>query len=288
MRRVVLTRPEAQASAWRDALAHAGWQVWSLPLIEIAAASDEEPRLRAIACLHEQQAIMFVSSPAVQHFFTQNNDQKRQFARIQPAHNAIEIIVNRRIRCWATGLGTVASLLQCGVPRELIDAPSEDAESFDSEGLWQRVSAQIRSASGVLEGSAPDGRAPRRVLIVRGTDVGIPSASRDWLAEQIRAAGGRADVVSVYERRAPQFSREQVQQALSCAQDGSIWLLSSSQAVRHLPSLGLQGGYRHARALCTHPRIAQAAHAAGFGVVQSTQPLIADVLRGLESLHVSS
>lgn len=179
------------------------------------------------------------------------------------------MIVNGGIRCWATGPGTVSALLAEGVPHEHIDAPSE---RFDSESLWAQVAGQVKNGTGVL--------------IVRGVDVDTPAASRDWLAQQIRSAGGHAEFLAVYERRAPQLSPEQQHTSQTAAQDGSVWLLSSSQAVHHLiagvPGLDL----RHARALCTHPRIAETARAAGFGVVQSTQPVMDEVLRGLESLHV--
>lgn len=261
MRRVVLTRPALQASSWHAQLLAADWQVISLPLIDIAASSDTQPLLDAQQRLAGYDAIMFVSSSAVWHFFNENQG----VARINIAHNAINTIAINAIRCWVTGPGTAAALRAHAVAEGLVDAPSD---TFDSESLWRQVASQIQVG--------------RRVLIVRGIDVGSASASRDWLADQIRAAGGQADVLAIYERRAPTWNAEQLQWAATSARDGSIWLLSSSQAIRHLPP----NNYSQARALCTHPRIVQAACAAGFGVVHSTQPLLPEVLRGLESLNV--
>jgi len=43
--------------------------------------------------------------------------------------------------------------------------------------------------------------------------------------------------------------------------------------------------WTRARALVTHPRIAQMAQRCGFGTVMPTKPAVSDVLQTLESLH---
>jgi uroporphyrinogen-III synthase len=63
--------------------------------------------------------------------------------------------------------------------------------------------------------------------------------------------------------------------------DGSIWLFSSSEAIAHLP-IGLDWG--QARALATHPRIAQAAREAGFGQVLQSRPALPEVLASIKSV----
>ncbi|MEX1165450.1 MAG: uroporphyrinogen-III synthase, partial [Hydrogenophaga sp.] len=86
-----------------------------------------------------------------------------------------------------------------------------------------------------------------------------------------------------YERGAPVWSDALRAQAKAAAATNSLWLLSSSEAVLHLVE-GLPGqSWAQAAALATHPRIAEAALEAGFGVVQSARPALPDVLRALES-----
>jgi uroporphyrinogen-III synthase len=56
-----------------------------------------------------------------------------------------------------------------------------------------------------------------------------------------------------------------------------------------LAQAGLAGvDWRQARAIATHPRIAQAARAAGWGVVVESRPALDDIvmcLRSIESRH---
>ena len=99
------------------------------------------------------------------------------------------------------------------------------------------------------------------------------------------SAGGQADFVAAYERRAPQFSAAQFALAQQAACDGAVWLFSSAQAVANLNAALPGQDWAAACALATHPRIAQAARAAGFGVVFESRPTLADVVAALQ-LHV--
>jgi uroporphyrinogen-III synthase len=63
-----------------------------------------------------------------------------------------------------------------------------------------------------------------------------------------------------------------------------VWLFSSSEAVAHLRSLAPGQSWSRACALATHPRIAQAARAAGFGVVCESRPTMAELIASIESL----
>jgi uroporphyrinogen-III synthase len=208
---------------------------------------------------------MWVSGNAVGYFFKPNQATGQQ----NIAGAAINsVVADTRLRHWATGPGTVAALVQHGVPVAQIEAPDADAAQWDSEALWQRVAGQIKPGS--------------TVLILRGIDVGTPNASRDWLATQVRAAGGAVEFAAVYERRAPQFSTAQIAWAQQAAGDGSVWVFSSSQAVTHLPAI--EGGWQDARCVATHERIAQAARAKGFAVVCTSRPAMEDVVRSIKSM----
>jgi uroporphyrinogen-III synthase len=100
------------------------------------------------------------------------------------------------------------------------------------------------------------------------------------LVEQLEQAGAAVEAVAVYERRAPEFSPAQLERMHRACGDGSIWLFSSSEAIAHLPA-GLD--WRQARALATHPRIAQAAQQAGFARVIQSRPALPEVLASIKS-----
>lgn len=170
-------------------------------------------------------------------------------------------------RFLAPGPGTVAALRQAGVPDAQIDAPAVDAEQFDSEALWAVVGT--RSWRG------------QRVLIVRGQSAAASaSPGRDWLAQRFTAAGAQVDMLAVYQRCVPRFTPVQLQRMETAAQDGSVWLFSSSEALAHLPPRDWSRG----RAIATHPRIAAAAQAAGWGVVAQSRPALEDIIASIESM----
>jgi uroporphyrinogen-III synthase len=275
--RVIVTRPAQQADAWVQALQAQGLQAQSFPLIEIADALQPAARttLQARVLGEPEFAVcMWVSSNAV-HYFFEPNQALGHISKAQAATDSIASdlpVATPAVRHWATGPGTVQALQRHGVPLAQIDAPAADAPQWDSQALWARVCPQVQTGS--------------RVLILRGQDVGTPSASRDWLACQVRAAGGTVEFAAVYQRRAPQWSAQQCAWAQQAAQDGSVWVFSSSQAVAHLPPLpALRGasGWSQARCIATHPRIAQAAQARGFAVVCTSRPSVQDVAQSIKS-----
>ncbi len=261
--RVILTRPAGDAPAWADALQASGYSAVVLPLIEVGPTTHAQPVLQAWTQWPEFQAVMFVSAQAVRYFFDS-----------QPAG----VIWPHGPRCWATGPGTHKALLQAGVPDACIDSPAADATQFDSEALWQRVSDQVQKA--------------KPVLIVRGHDVNPQAPSkpplngtgRDWLAQQLQAAGASVQFVVAYERRAPMWSTEQKVLAAQAAADGSVWCFSSSQAIQNLVLAMPAQSWDKARCIATHPRIGQAAQALGFGEIHMSKPSLADLLVSLESL----
>jgi uroporphyrinogen-III synthase len=174
-----------------------------------------------------------------------------------------------KTRAWATGPGTAEALRQAGWPADRIDAPAADAPQFDSEALWSQVQHQAQ--------------APLRVLIVRGSDAQGRMAGRDWLATQLAEAGVQVDTVVAYARRLPALDGAALARARRAADDGTVWLFSSSEAVANLLALLPGQPWRGARAVATHPRIARAARQAGFGAVRESRPALADVAASIES-----
>jgi uroporphyrinogen-III synthase len=275
--RVILTRPAGQADAWLQGLKAQGFDAQSFPLIEIADALQPQQRDALHARVFAQQEFsvcMWVSANAVNYFF-QSNMLLVPVARMQAAPQLIANVINHKtgnLRHWATGPGTVQALLEQGIPLAQMDAPGLHSAQWDSESLWAGVAHQVHAGS--------------KVLILRGEDIGTPNASRDWLADQVRATGAQVELAAVYQRRAPLFSAQQTAWAEQAALDGSVWVFSSSQAISHLPPLdAVQGGsgWSQARCIATHARIAQAAQARGFAVVCTSRPTLQDVAQSLKS-----
>ncbi len=254
---VLVVRPRAQARAWVAELEALGVAARALPLIEILPAPDRAgvqavfDRLAAMDDVPEElrPMLVFVSPNAVLGFFAAAAASTRAW----PAH------------AWAgaTGPGTVAALRECGVPAQRIAAPSADAAQFDSEALWARIAGWPWRS--------------RPVWIVRG------NGGRDWLGQQLRAAGADVRVVQSYGRAAPALSADE-RALLAQAQAEPVrwvWIFSSSEAIAHLEALAPGADWRAGRALASHPRIAERATALGFGAVRVIAPTPAAVAAAL-------
>jgi len=249
--RVLVTRPAAQAATWVQALQQQGIDAVALPLIDIVGAPDAAAVADAWAQLPSRKLVVFVSPNAAEQFFAQ-----------APSGAAWPAAV------WAAsvGPGTTQILRQLGVPADRIVEPAADSAQFDSESLWQQLAQQ-------------DWRgAP--VLIVRG------DGGRDWLADTLRTHGADVAFVAAYRRAAPALDGElarQLDDALA-RPASCVWFFSSSEAVGHLAQLRPGASWAGARAIATHPRIAQRARDCGFGVVHETRPTLDAVVACIQSI----
>jgi len=165
-----------------------------------------------------------------------------------------------QLPCLVDGPGTRAALLAAGWPEGLIDSPDEDSPQFDSEALWALVAQRVQVAVAASP-SRPT------VLIVRGADAHGQLAGRDWLALQLESAGLQVLQAVAYVRQAPELTAAEQNRARQAVRDGSAWLFSSSEAAQHLAQACPDLPLAQARALATHPRIAQRLQQAGWGRV---------------------
>ena len=223
------------------------------PLIDIVGAADRSALVAAWQGLTMRRLVVFVSINAAVYFFA-----ARPTGAVWPTTTLAA----------APGPATGDALRAEGLGEASIVEPPSTAPQFDSEALWQRLEAhEWRGAS---------------VLVVRG------DGGRDWLAEQLVAAGASVDSVAAYRREPPRFdaaARRLVDQALAEPQ-AWIWLFSSSQAIGHLEAAAGAGVGRWGRsqAIATHPRIARRAEAAGFQPVFEAGPGIDAVVACLQSI----
>jgi len=246
---LIVVRPRAQADEWVGALQALGVAARALPLIDIRPAPEPDRVAAAFAGIASasaaaqedeaaQPVVVFVSPNAVDGCFAALG------GAAWPAH------------AWAaaTGPGTIAALRAAGVDEAHIVGPSPEAGTFDSEALWHRVEAWAWQA--------------RPVWIVRG------NGGRDWLASRLADAGARVAFVQAYARALPRLDEAgRALLAAACAEPaGWTWMFSSSEAIDNLHGLAPKADWRSARALATHPRIAERARALGFGQVDVVAP----------------
>lgn len=235
--RLIVTRPAAQALDWVEVLRARGIDAQALPLINIAALDDPAPVHAAWHRLAGLSLVVFVSANAVAQFFA---------ARPTAAGWPVGLAAG------STGPGTTAALHAAGVDQ--VEAPAADAPQYDSEALWCRLSSWPWAG--------------RRVLVVRGAD------GRDWLAEQLRLRGAEVAFVAAYRRQRPVLDQP-ARLLLADAQAAPaqhLWVFSSSEALTHLQALAPDADWSRARAVASHPRIAEAARRAGFGRVDRVAP----------------
>ena len=252
MPRVIVTRPAVQAASWVQRLAARGIDAVAVPLIEIGDAPDAGAVRAAWAGLPSRRLVVFVSVNAVLQFFA---------ARPADAEWPLTLLVA------APGPGTAEALRSEGVAAATIVEPADDAPQLDSEALWERLSAHAWRGA--------------RVLVVRG------DGGREWLAEQLAAAGAEVDTVASYLRRVPQLTAE-VQRRIdaACADPaGHVWLFSSSEAIANLEHLAGAAAGGGSRAIATHPRIAARARQAGFATVSEVAPGIDAVAACIQSMR---
>jgi uroporphyrinogen-III synthase len=250
---VLVTRPAAQAEVWVARLRAQGVDARALPLIAIEPVSDAAPLHAAWQSLDACALAMFVSPNAVTGFFA-----ARPAGAAWPAP----------LRAAATGPGSVEALLAAGVPRERCIAP--EAAPFDSAALWQRLRHE-------------DWRG-REVLIVRG------DGGRDEFAGALRDAGAAVRFVQAYARHAPRWSAEEtaLARAALAAPERHLWLLSSGEAVDHLAALLPGTDWSRARAIASHPRIAERARGLGLGRVALAAPTLPALLESIASVESSA
>jgi len=121
------------------------------------------------------------------------------------------------------------------------------------------------------------------VLIVRA------EAGREWLGERLREAGCRVEYAAVYRRviHSPSGEQRAALAATCSVGDRAVVMLTSSEAVAALDRQltegpEIQSWLRRGRALCSHPRIAQAALAAGYSEARECEPTAAAVMQAID------
>ncbi|RZI81885.1 MAG: uroporphyrinogen-III synthase [Rubrivivax sp.] len=258
--RLLVTRPEPQATAWTEQLRALGVDAQALPLIDITGPSDPAPVRVLWRQLAQARLLMFVSPSAVEWFF-----------KLRPEG----ITWPQGTLAAAPGPGTANALQQAateaGLDLGCTISPAPDAPQFDSETLWPLLQALDWRDQAVWTISGGDRQ---------------DAKGRQWLSEQLRAQGASVTALLTYQRGPARWTPAQQSLALAATQNPTThrWLFSSSEAIDHLTTTLVPAQtWRDATALATHPRIAERATQAGFGQVIQTRPTPDAVASALRS-----
>jgi uroporphyrinogen-III synthase len=109
----------------------------------------------------------------------------------------------------------------------------------------------------------------KKVVIFKG------EGGREWLAETLKKAGASVEAISTYTRVPLDVDNPAWDAIREMDFTKSLWLLTSSEAVRYLGSVAQEQfaqTLQRANALCPHYNIADAAQEIGFGEVFTTDP----------------
>ena len=249
---VVVTRPGAAGRALADELGRCGLPALWLPAFEFGPAPDEAQARAVLARLADFDLAILVSPQAVRA-------TAALLAGPWPKATAIA----------AVGAGTraavVAAIGGAGSAR-LLPERDGDIEGSGSEALWP-----------LLQAMQP---VPRRVLLLRA------QSGREWLSEQLQAAGSAVTPLAVY-TRLPHVPPAELRSRLAAAARGALAsVVSSSDAVDALANMladepAVLQALRAGPALASHPRIAERLRAAGFTRVAVCAPAAGAIVASL-------
>ena len=249
---IVITRPSGQArqlsKALQASLVDSGFtkesfpKIISLPLLTIAPKGDDALRGQIAAALKTADLAIFVSPNAIECTMRLLEQSWQDFSE-------------KPLPIGLMGGSSMAALKNHGIgveskPTKII-LPQNNAQ-WDSEGLWVELQKLNWDWSS------------KTVIIFKG------EGGRDWLAETLKNVGAQVDAFSVYARVPLDLNSPAWDDIHEMDFAKSLWLLTSSEAVRYLGQAKLP--FDIATAICPHHNIADAAEQIGFGEVFTCEP----------------
>ena len=230
-RRLVVTRPRAQAAGFVEALTDLGADVLPCPTIEIVPPASWAPIDAAIDRLETYDWLVLTSVNGVAMFFDRLRARRRD---VRALHRA---------RVAAVG--------------------SETAAAIAARGLQVDVVPEEFRAEAVAEAMIATGLGGARVLLPRA------AVAREILPIMLREAGAEVDEVPAYETVTPRIDLGELRERLARRAIDLVTFTSSSTVRNFVGLLGADAPALLAgiRAACIGPITADTARAAGLDVV---------------------
>ena len=243
-KRILVTRPAAQAAILAEKIAAKGGDPVFFPLLEIGPTDDQFALQYALSQIDDYAMAVFISPNAV--------DLGLPFMLVRGYWPA-------GLQAVAIGQSTAAQLMAQGVKHVIV--PSQ---RFDSEALLELPEFMEPVVSG------------KRVLILRG------NGGRELLAEGLSKRGAQVDLVTCYKRSAP--TDGSLIQSLLHNNRLDALTISSSEGLRNLLTILDAEGCQRLRILpvfVPHRRIAEVSSELGLQNVVLTGPADAGIVEGL-------
>jgi len=254
---IVITRPSGQARQLIEVLTHAIEksgvakrtfpEILSLPLLTIVPKDNLALADHIASALKDADLAIFVSPNAIESVMRLLERDWQDFSK-------------KIIPIGVMGGSSKLALQNHGIGLEETPTPiviPKNNEHWDSEGLWQE-----------LQGLKWDWT-NKKIVIFKG------EGGRDWLADTLKKAGATIEAISTYTRIPLDVDNPAWQAIGEMDFSKSLWLLTSSEAVRYLGDIAKDQFAQtlgSASALCPHHNIADAAELIGFGEVFTTEP----------------
>jgi uroporphyrinogen-III synthase len=254
---IIVTRPAGQARQLIEVLSRAIEasgvgkrslpEILSLPLLTIVPKSDEHLADHIAHSLSNADLAIFVSPNAIESVMRLLERDWQDFSK-------------KIIPIGVMGGSSHLALKNHGIGSEENPTPiiiPKNNEDWDSEGLWK----ELQSFQWDWQN--------KKVLIFKG------EGGRDWLADTLKNAGATVEAISTYARVPLDLDNPSWQLVREMDLSKSLWLLTSSEAVRYLGEVmkdQFTQNLNSASALCPHHNIADAAELIGFGEVFTSEP----------------
>jgi len=249
---IIVTRPSGQARQLIELLTHAIDQsgvakrslpeIVSLPLLTIVPKADAMLADHIASVLKDADLTIFVSPNAIESVMRMLERDWQAFSK-------------KVIPIGVMGGSSRLALQNHGIGNEEKPTPiiiPQHNTQWDSEGLWHELQAQGWDWKN------------KKVVIFKG------EGGREWLADTLKDAGANVVAISCYTRIPLDIDNPAWQAIHDMDFSKSLWILTSSEAVRYLGSVIKDQFTRDlsaASALCPHHNIADAAETIGFGEV---------------------
>lgn len=249
---IVITRPSGQARQLSEALQASllksgitkenSPKIISLPLLTIVPKIGGGLAHQISEILQSADLAIFVSPNAIE-------------CTMRLLEKSWQDLSNHLIPIGVMGGSSMAALKNHGIGVE--SSPTkvilpQDNTQWDSEGLWAELQKLNWDWS------------IKKVIIFKG------EGGRDWLADTLKNAGAQIEAISVYARVPLDLDSPAWRDIHEMDFAQSLWLLSSSEAVRYLAQAKLPLDL--ATAICPHHNIADATEHVGFGEVFTCEP----------------
>ncbi len=241
---IIVTRPPRQAEGLAAAIEARGGSAECIPVMVVEAAPMDAVLAGVIERLDDFSLAFFVSANAVTYGLAAVQ-QRRSWPHT--------------LKVATVGPGSERALHKAGFDRVI--APDS---GFDSES----VLALPEFAAEAVKGKG--------VVIFRG------NGGRDLLGDTLMKRGASVAYAACYQRQVPQVGAERL---LALADSADAIVLTSSEGVGNVAAmLGEAVSRLHVvPVICSHPRIAARARAAGFQTVVETTPGDDGLIEGMEN-----